>query len=150
MEIRDIQNHELDELLNLYRHLHEKDDPPPAREVLVDIWERIQADEKQRYFGAFLDEQLVSSCVLCVIPNLTRGCRPYGLIENVVSHPDHRRMGYGKAVLEFALQYAWDHRCYKVMLLTGRKNQGTFMFYESAGFDRHSKQAFLAKDPKSI
>jgi hypothetical protein len=31
------------------------------------------------------------------------------------------------------------------MLLTGRKNEGTYQFYESVGFDRHAKQAFLAK-----
>jgi hypothetical protein len=44
-----------------------------------------------------------------------------------------------------ALKHAWDRNCYKVMLLTGRKNEGIYRFYESAGFDRHAKQAFLAK-----
>jgi hypothetical protein len=31
------------------------------------------------------------------------------------------------------------------MLLTGRKDQATLRFYEQAGFDRHGKQAFVAK-----
>jgi hypothetical protein len=44
-----------------------------------------------------------------------------------------------------ALIDAWDRNCCKVMLLTGRKNEGVYRFYESAGFDRHAKQAFLAK-----
>ncbi|MBK6004527.1 hypothetical protein JJB11_00365 [Ramlibacter ginsenosidimutans] len=35
--------------------------------------------------------------------------------------------------------------CYKVMLQTGRLDEGTFRFYESAGFDRHGKQAFIAR-----
>ena len=35
--------------------------------------------------------------------------------------------------------------CYKVMLLTGRLDAATFRFYENAGFDRHGKQAFVAK-----
>jgi hypothetical protein len=30
------------------------------------------------------------------------------------------------------------------MLLTGRKDAATLQFYESAGFDRHAKQAFVA------
>lgn len=38
---------------------------------------------------------------------------------------------------------------YKVMLLTGRKDEGTFKFYESAGFDRHTKQAFVARPTKT-
>jgi hypothetical protein len=35
------------------------------------------------------------------------------------------------------------------MLLTGRKDEGTYRFYESIGFDRHAKQAFLAKPGKA-
>jgi hypothetical protein len=50
------------------------------------------------------------------------------------------------------MRSSYDKRCslgYKVMLLTGRKDEGTYRFYESAGFDRYSKQAFLAKLPKA-
>jgi GNAT superfamily N-acetyltransferase len=56
-----------------------------------------------------------------------------------------RSQGHGKAVLATALSHAWSVGCYKVMLLTGRKDQATFEFYEAAGFDRHEKQAFIAK-----
>ncbi|MBI5604401.1 MAG: GNAT family N-acetyltransferase [Deltaproteobacteria bacterium] len=73
------------------------------------------------------------------------GGRPYGLIENVVTHKNYRRRGHGKAVLHHALNYAWSKGCYKVMLLTGRKDESTYRFYESAGFDQNAKQAFLAK-----
>ena len=43
---------------------------------------------------------------------------------------------------------AWRERCYKVMLMTGRKDEHTLRFYEQAGFDRHGKQAFVAKPPQ--
>jgi GNAT superfamily N-acetyltransferase len=92
-----------------------------------------------------VDGQLVSSCTITVIPNLTRGGRPYGLIENVVTHADHRGRGYARAVLQDALSFAWAQGCYKVMLMTGRKDEATLRFYESAGFDRHGKQAFIAR-----
>ncbi|MGA2107163.1 MAG: GNAT family N-acetyltransferase [Syntrophorhabdales bacterium] len=117
----------------------------PASDHVDGVWKEIQADPNQRYFGLFADGLLVASCVLSIVPNLTRGCRPYGLVENVVTHGDHRRKGCGKAVLKAALTYAWDRNCYKVMLLSGRMNEGVYRFYESAGFDRHAKQAFLAK-----
>ena len=87
----------------------------------------------------------MSSCTLTVIPNLTRACRPYGVIENVVTHAEHRGRGWGKAVLAHALAAAWRQDCYKVMLLTGRKDEATLRFYERAGFDPHGKQAFIAK-----
>ena len=109
------------------------------------VWQELLANPRCRYFGAFEDGRLISSCTLMVIPNLTRACRPYGLIENVVTHADFRNKGYGKAVLAQALEFAWSEHCYKVMLLTGRKDEATTRFYEGAGFDRNGKQAFVAK-----
>jgi GNAT superfamily N-acetyltransferase len=82
-----------------------------------------------------------------IIPNLTRACKPYGVIENVVTHQEHRQQGLGKAVLAHALQFAWSQTCYKVLLSTGRKDEATLQFYEHAGFDRNAKQAFVAKPP---
>lgn len=147
MKIRKIQESELDQLLSLYRHLHEDESPPPARERILSVWKEIKANPNLNYIGAFDDENLVSSCTLTIIPNLTRSCRSYGLIENVVTHPTYRRRGIGKRVLSEALKYAWSSKCYKVMLMTGRKDDGTYRFYESAGFDRNSKEAFIAKNP---
>ena len=145
MEIRPLAAADLPALLQLYAHLHQEDDPLPEKEVIESVWQQIEADDNHTYFGLFQAEQLLGSCVLCIIPNLTRGLKPYGVIENVVTHADHRRQGYGRLVLEHALQHAWSQNCYKVMLLTGRKSEAVFGFYESVGFDRHAKQAFLAK-----
>jgi len=145
METRELHASELDDLLVLYEHLHDADIPLPDRSRVAATWREIQENSRLKYFGVYIDGRLVSSCALSIIPNLTRGCRPYGLVENVVTHKDFRRKGCGKAVLQYALRYAWSQGCYKVMLVTGRKDEGTYRFYESAGFDRHAKQAFLAK-----
>jgi GNAT superfamily N-acetyltransferase len=90
---------------------------------------------------------LVSSCTLAVIPNLTRGTRPYGVIENVVTHPEHRRIGWGHAVLQAALAIAWTADCYKVTLATGSQREATLQFYEGAGFLRGSKTYFEIRRP---
>ena len=145
MNIREIQTDELQVLLNLYAHLHERDDPPASAAVAEAVWSEALANPRIKYFGGFASGLLVSSCTLAVIPNLTRACRPYGVIENVVTHAGHRRRGWGKALLAYALAAAWRQDCYEVMLLTGRKDEATLRFYEQAGFDRHDKQAFVAK-----
>jgi len=80
-------------------------------------------------------------------PQPTRACRPYALIENVVTHADHRNKGYGKAILADALSHAWASGCYKVMLLTGKKDEATLRFYESASFVADEKWGFVAKPP---
>ena len=51
-------------------------------------------------FGLYMDGGLVASCTLTLTPNLTRGCRPYGVIENVVTDVGFRKRGFAKAVLE--------------------------------------------------
>lgn len=147
MEIRELKETELADLLDLYSQLHEADGPLPAASVVQTTWREIQCSDTIRYIGAFIGAQLVSTCTICVIPNLTRSCRPYGVIENVVTAKAHRRQGIGKLVLKEALDFAWRRNCYKVMLMTGRRDEATLRFYETAGFSRNAKQAFVAKHP---
>lgn len=91
-----------------------------------------------------MEGRLVASCLLAIIPNLTRGGRPYGLIENVVTHADFRKRGLATGLLHHALEQAWRVRCYKVMLMTGRKDEATLRFYRQAGFVAGAKTAFVA------
>jgi GNAT superfamily N-acetyltransferase len=143
--IRPLQPHELDDLLDLYKHLHRNDLPLPDRATVESVWQNVLANPNCRYFGAFDRDELISSCTIVLVPNLTRGCRPYGLIENVVTHSAHRGKGWGKRVLEAALEFAWSNDCYKVMLLTGRKEESVRRFYEGAGFSSDGKVGFIAK-----
>ena len=145
MQVRSVSPTDLEQLLLLYRHLHSADEALPDEPVIRSIWNELMANPRHTLFGGYVDSELVSSCALTVIPNLTRGCRPYGVLENVVTHSAHRGKGYGKAVLREALTSSWTAGCYKVMLLTGRKDKATVHFYESAGFDGHEKLAFIAK-----
>ncbi|UKS28525.1 GNAT family N-acetyltransferase [Paenibacillus sp. HWE-109] len=142
--IRTIYKNELPKLLELYKHLN-KDDPELNVEDLDSLWGKIYNDLNMHYIVVDKDNQLVASCVLVIIPNLTRNARPYGLIENVVTHADFRRKGYGAAVLKKALEIAWEQNCYKVMLMTGSKEEGTLLFYENAGFKKGVKTGFIAK-----
>lgn len=142
-EIRPIQKHELNGLLDLYKHLNEDD---PALEVdakLEALWDEILSGPDQHYLVVEDDGKLVSSCVLVIIKNLTRGASPYALIENVVTHPDYRNKGYGTGLLKRAQEMAREKGCYKVMLLTGRRD--AIPFYEKAGFERGSKTGFTIR-----
>ena len=144
--IREIKESELDDLLVLYKDLHDSDDPQPNEKRIKEVWTQICGDERIKYFVKEKDKKLVSCCHLVIVPNLTRGTRPYGIIENVVTKSEFRNQGLGKEILKHALNYAWSEGCYKVMLLTGRKDEKVYRFYESVGFDRHSKQAFIIKN----
>lgn len=124
---RHIKKEEVQKLLELYKHLH-TDDSELIFGNIGSLWELIYNDKNRHYIVAERNDQLVASCVLIIIPNLTRNARPYGLIENVVTHSDFRRKGYGTQVLRKALDIAWEHDCYKVMLLTGSKQEDILRF----------------------
>ena len=141
--IRYIQKDELRELLDLYKYLN-KDDPDLAEDVkLKKLWQEIMEDPGQHYLVAEVDGKLVSTCVLIVIKNLTRGASPYAIIESVVTHPDYRKRGIGTRLLKKAQEIAREKGCYKTMLLTGRKD--AIPFYENAGFECKSKTGLIIR-----
>jgi GNAT superfamily N-acetyltransferase len=141
--IRDLGRADLGSLLSLYNHLHEQDDAPPDRRRIEAIWEGIVRDPAQIYLGGFVDESLVSACNAAIVPNLTRGARPYAVIENVVTHASYRRQGIGAGVLRALVECCWAHGCYKVMLMSAVRRAQIHGFYEALGFDKNSKQAFV-------
>jgi GNAT superfamily N-acetyltransferase len=89
------------------------------------------------------DNIIISSCVLIVVPNLTRNQRPYAFIENVITHEEYRNKGHATAILNYAKELAIKENCYKMMLMTGSKKESTFGFYEKAGYNQNDKTAFI-------
>jgi GNAT superfamily N-acetyltransferase len=145
LAIRPIREDELAALLSLYRHLHPSDPELAITADVKQLWQRILSDSQLSYLVADIAGRIVSTCTLSIIPNLTRGARPYGVIENVVTHPDFRRQGIGTRILQAALELAWEKGCYKVMLPTGRKDEATLRFYQQAGFEAGVKTGFVAR-----
>ena len=142
MLVREIQENELNELLELYIHLHETDIPEQSK-TLADTWETIINDKNHHIIVAEENGKLVSSVVCVIIPNLTRNVRPYAFIENVVTHSDYRKQGYATACLNYARDIAKKENCYKMMLLTGSKDESTLNFYKQAGYNSADKTAFI-------
>ena len=140
--VREIKENELNELLALYLHLHEES-VPELTEHLKRTWNTILQDTNHHIIVKEAEGKIVSSCVCVVIPNLTRGVRPYAFVENVVTHGEHRGKGYATACLNYAKKIAKETNCYKMMLLTGSKNPKTLQFYENAGYNSADKTAFI-------
>jgi len=151
MQVRRIRPEELAGLLKLYENFPGHGAPPLSCEGKAEqeVWSEICANPSLRYYAVEVAGALVSTCTLTLIPNLLHGQRPYGLIENVVTDPNHRQRGYATAVLQYTLNEAWREGCYKVMLLTGSKLEETLRFYENAGFKRGIKTGFIAFPPEN-
>ena len=140
--MREAEKGDLGALLELYLYLHE-DSVPADDEHLRSTWSQIISDPNHHIIVNEIDGKIVSSCVCVIIPNLTRGVRPYAFIENVVTHADYRCRGYARECLDYAKSIALKEDCYKMMLLTGSKNPATLRFYDSAGYNSNDKTAFI-------
>lgn len=94
--------------------------------------------------GVFDGPALAAMLTLHLLPNVLWNGRPYGLIENVVTRASHQRRGYGRQVMQAALDAAWAADAYKVMLMTGQ-GRGVTGFYESVGFSSKDKFAMVIR-----
>ena len=138
---------DLSGLVALYAHLHPAEPALPVDRARR-VWAEILGSSANNVFVIEApDGTLLSSCTLALVPNLTRGARPFGVIENVVSHAAHRRRGHGTRVLRAAVEAAQEAGCYKVCLATGSKRDETLRFYEGVGFKRDVKTYFEVRWP---
>lgn len=140
--IREVMDSDYVGLMKLYMQLH--NNPFPEKDnAMTELWNRILKDKDHHIIVAQEDGEIVSSCVCVIIPNLTHGQRPYALIENVITHEAYRKRGLATACLNYAKKIAEKENCYKMMLLTGSKEESTLKFYEMAGYNKNDKTGYI-------
>lgn len=142
MIIREINVDDFDGLMKLYMQLHNNPFPEKSPQI-IELWNRIINDINHHIIVAEEDGKIVSSCVCVIIPNLTHSMQPYAFIENVITDSDYRGRGFATQCLNYAKDIAVSENCYKMMLLTGSKEDKTLDFYRRAGYNSKDKTAFI-------
>jgi GNAT superfamily N-acetyltransferase len=64
------------------------------------IWLEMLSHEGVAVFVSAIDAGIVSTCMLITAPNLLRAGGRHGFLENVVTHPEFRGRGHGRAVVD--------------------------------------------------
>lgn len=141
-ELRRLRKGDLDALLTLYADIGLLD-PESDRQQIELTWARILASDQLVYLGVFVEGTLAATCHAVIVPNLSRGVRPYAIIENVGTLASQRRRGLGSAVMRAIIAHCWEAGCYKIMLASGLQRSGAHAFYVALGFDAHAKQSFV-------
>ncbi len=122
---------------------------PPTEEQNMTTWRemlrRFADDDNYNILVLESNGKIVSSVTLVIIENLTHNLRSYALIENVVTHNDHRGKGFASSLMNHASEIAKQRGCYKIMLLTGSKKESTLNFYRSNGFNSEDKTGFIKR-----
>jgi GNAT superfamily N-acetyltransferase len=128
--IRPATGADLDALRRLLAELHPDDEPvaDPAG-----TWRRIEEQPGRTILVADRGGELLGTVDLAILPNLTRGGRPFMLVENVVVAAAARRAGVGRLLLSAAVERARAAGCYKAQLLSRKDRAAAHAFYEACG-----------------
>lgn len=149
-DVRPARPEDLGALRALLGELHADDawDDGAARAALG----AILADPRRRLLLAFAEDDdtggpaaPAGTVDVVVVPNLTRGARPYAVIENVVVAERFRRRGIGRALMDAAVEHARASGCYKLQLISGGARGDAHRLYAAAGFgsDFHGYRRYL-------
>ena len=132
--IRQSEASDLGEILQLYSQLHPKETFDELSSSIQKTWQEINQDNRLFCFVAVIDGTVASTCVLDIIPNLTRGARSFAVLQNVVTDKNFRGLGVGAQLNQYAIDFAWAKGCYQVLVQTGREE--VVGFYEKLGFKK--------------
>ena len=117
------------------------------REHAECIWQETLAQPGVHIFVSDECDRIAATCTLITAPNLLRSGRRHGFLENVVTHPDLRGCGHGRAVIQAALSHAWSSDCHHVLMQSGRADPRVHAFYEKLGFLPGPRTAYVAMRP---
>jgi GNAT superfamily N-acetyltransferase len=144
--IRQAARDDFEAVARLYAELN-VDDPPVAGPEYLQVFEEILERDGVEILLLELDGEILGSTYLNLIPNLSRGGRPYAVVENVVIAAHRRGEKLGRRLMDATLERAWAAGCYKAMLQTGSKTPATHAYYRACGFADDAKTAYLARPP---
>jgi GNAT superfamily N-acetyltransferase len=83
---------------------------------------------------AVIDGDVVGTADLVILPNLSHGCRPYAVVENVVVDASSRSRGIGAALFGEIERRTAEAGCYKVELVSLNHRRRAHAFYERIGY----------------
>jgi GNAT superfamily N-acetyltransferase len=136
---------DLDALLALFADSEVSRSAEPQR--AKQTWAQTLAREGVFIFVSDAKSRIVSTCMLITTPNLLRGGRQFGILENVATHANFQGRGHGRAVIAAALDEAWKQDCHQVLMQSGRADPRVHRFYEACGFIPGLRTAYCARRP---
>ena len=148
--IRQAALDDLDALLQVYDEARATG--PTAEEH--ETWLSMLATDALTVYCAEVDNQLVGTALLYVMPNLGYGCRPTAFIEAVAVRAQWRRQGIATTMLQRVLADARRIGCNKVQLLSHKRHAtaGAYGLYEKLGFDAEAEgfRQYLGTVPAAV
>lgn len=133
-------------LLELFR-ASEVSAAAEPQERAAEIWRQTLSCDDLAVFVSEDAGKIVATCMLITAPNLLRGGKRHGFLENVVTRAEYQGRGHGRGVVAAALAEAWRKDCHHVLMQSGRDDPRVHRFYAGCGFVPGLRVGYVAHRP---
>lgn len=107
---------------------------PPDPRMAEEVIDAVLQEPRRTLLVATINDEVVGTADVVVVPNLTHGGRPWAVVENVVVDEARRQQGIGRALLDEIDAITEAAGCYMVQLLSLDHRRDAHAFYESLGY----------------
>jgi GNAT superfamily N-acetyltransferase len=141
--IREAERTDREQIVKLYRML-----VPTSRKmnVLEDQIEIIRRDTRNFLLVYEEEGELLGTLTLNICLQAMHGTRPYGrpygIVENIVVHEEHRSNQIGRKLLQHVEDYCRSTDCHKIMLLSHSARHRAHQFFEREGYSGSVSKGF--------
>ncbi|MEC1376635.1 GNAT family N-acetyltransferase [Heyndrickxia sp. FSL K6-6286] len=130
--IREAERSDKVQLYKLYKML-----VPNSKKMNIQE-EQIEIIKKNPYNFLLVYEEegeILGTLTLNICLQALHGFRPYGIVENIIVHENHRNRKIGQKLLQYVEEYCKSIDCHRIMLLSNSQRLRAHQFFEREGYD---------------
>jgi len=106
---------------------------------MIEKFNELVKNEDYKFISAVVDDKLVGFCSVVVNHDITEQQKPIMMLWNLRVHPDYRKQGIGRKLVDFVEKIGKEVGAYAVILVCNKENQAAIKFYNKLGFcEEHS------------
>lgn len=136
INIREATQADLPAILGLYANTLDKGEVLNIEDAQT-LFTKMQTYPNYKVYLAEKEQVIAGTFSLLIMDNLAHKGTPSGIVEDVAVQNELQGEGFGKQMMEFAMQCCREAGCYKLVLSSNQKREAAHAFYESLGFRRH-------------
>ena len=135
--IRFSEEKDLKDLPWLYRQYYNGDSGIETDfDKMIEKYRELSANKDYKFVSAICDDKLVGFCSAVINQDILDKQRPLIFLWHLRVAPNFRKMGIGKAIVEFIEKYGKTINADYTLLSCDADNEGACRFYDKIGYDR--------------
>ncbi|MCM3237396.1 GNAT family N-acetyltransferase [Heyndrickxia oleronia] len=130
--IREAERSDKVQLYKLYKMLVPNSKKMNIQEEQIEIIKR----DPHNFLLVYEEEGVIlGTLTLNIFLQALHGFRPYGIVENIIVHENHRNRKIGQQLLQYVEEYCRSIDCHRIMLLSNSQRLRAHQFFEREGYE---------------